>query len=439
MEELQSIINQIAIQVDKHGGKMYYVGGYVRDLYLGKEPSDIDVIVIGISKEDFSKILERFGKICWIDARYDIVKLIGFDIDFASPENKDGTIKTIEDLTQGVDFTMNSIFMDVITGEVLDPFNGIEDIKNGIIRIAKPDEVEDEFLAIRACRFKAKLGFEIDEESAERIKGFSFEGVKTQRILPELRKVLNNGSISQSEFYRVALELGILGKMFEPLQKINGLEVDARGVKVDAFEHTVKMLDYLMQYKGRIEDFEEWYMVCLTYHLRTVEQDKATDEFREFFDNIIATNKIRNTVHFFHDNEEKLFLAYNSFQGMSVENYAEIYRRFRRRLEFSGYIAESFRMAAKEDISQGDLLESRKRVDAWEKKNLEARELSIKSLRPPAIRRKKKMKRNIFSGKDEKYTLEDIGKLTRDVSAEQVKGHFNRAIRKRRTRNGRYR
>ena len=52
MEELQSIINQIAIQVDKHGGKMYYVGGYVRDLYLGKEPSDIDVRVIGISKED---------------------------------------------------------------------------------------------------------------------------------------------------------------------------------------------------------------------------------------------------------------------------------------------------------------------------------------------------------------------------------------------------
>ena len=50
-----------------------------------------------------------------------------------------------------------------------------------------------------------------------------------------------------------------------------------------------------------------------------------------------------------------------------------------------------------------------------------------------------KRKKNIFLGKDEKYTLEDIGKLTRDVSAEQVKGHFNRAIRKRRTRNGRYR
>ena len=89
---LQSIINQIAIQVDKHGGKVFYVGGYVRDLYLGKEPSDIDVRVIGISKKDFSKILKEFGQICWIDAKYEIVKLIGFDIDFASPENKDGSV-----------------------------------------------------------------------------------------------------------------------------------------------------------------------------------------------------------------------------------------------------------------------------------------------------------------------------------------------------------
>ena len=439
MEELQSIINQIAIQVDKYGGKVYYVGGYVRDLYLGKEPSDIDVRVIGISKEDFSKILKEFGKICWIDAKYEIVKLIGFDIDFASPENKDGSVKTIEDLTQGVDFTMNSIFMDVLTGDVIDPFNGIQDIQNRVIRIAKLDEVEDEFLAIRACRFKSKLGFTIDEESAKRIKGFSFENVKTQRILPELRKVLNNPSISQSEFYRVAFELGILGKLFEPLQKIHGLQVETKGIKVDAFEHTMKMLDFLMRFKDRIDDFEEYYMICLTYHLRTVGQDRAIDEFREFFNNIIATNKMKSTVNFFQDNEESLFGIYSSFQGMSAETFAEIYRKYRRRLEFSGYAIESFRMAAKDELTEEDLQKSKERVDAWEQKIVEAREANIISLKAPKHKSRKRKMKKVLPTERDGYTLEDVNHLTRDITPADVKKHFNNSISKKRGRNGRYR
>ena len=126
---IQDAIKQIAVKVNEAGGKMYYVGGYVRDLYLGKKPSDIDVRVIGISKTRFNSILEQFGRTYWITARYDIVKLIGLDIDFSSPINKDGTVKTLENLTEGVDFTMNSILVDVVTGEVVDPFNGIEDIK----------------------------------------------------------------------------------------------------------------------------------------------------------------------------------------------------------------------------------------------------------------------------------------------------------------------
>ena len=144
MENIKNIIEQIAIQVNMIGGKMYYVGGYVRDLYCGKNSSDIDVRVMGITKQQLDTILRQFGKTYWITARYDLVKLIGLDIDFSSPENKDGSLKTIQDLTAGVDFTMNSIFIDVITGEVVDPYNGVEDIKNGIIRISNIDNIDDE-------------------------------------------------------------------------------------------------------------------------------------------------------------------------------------------------------------------------------------------------------------------------------------------------------
>lgn len=438
MEELQSIINQIAIQVDKRGGKMFYVGGYVRDLHLGKEPSDIDVRVIGISKEDFCAILEQFGKICCIDARIDLIKLIGFDIDFLSPENKDGSLRTTEDLTQDVDFTMNSIFMDVITGEIYDPFNGREDIENGIIRIANKDEITDEFLAIRACRFKAKLSFEIEEESKEMIKAFDFKNVSRQRILPELRKVLNNPEVNQAEFYKTALELGVLGKLFAPLDRLAGLSVDYKGKKVDAFEHTTKMLSNLIRYKDRIEDFEEFYMICLTYHLRTISKDSGADEFRTFFQNIIATNKMKATVNFFKDDEDRLFMIYNSFKGMPTEKFLMFYSKFRRRLEFSGYVAESFKIAAEENLTQEEMIESEHRLNEWEKKILEARELSIKSLKKPKTRRKRKLKKTTVKTFEE-YSFEEVRRLTQGITSRDIKREFSSTLAKRRGRDGRYR
>lgn len=444
MEDIQSILKQIAIQVNNNGGKMYYVGGYVRDLFLGKKPSDIDVRVIGISKEVFNSVLEQFGKTCWIDARYDLVKLIGLDIDFSSPETKDGKIKTIDDLTAGVDFTMNSILLDVISGEIIDLYNGREDIKNRTIRISRINDVDDEFLAVRACRFKAKLGFEIDEDSKEKIKNFTLSEVNKQRILPELRKIITDESTIQSQFYKTALDLKILGKIFEPLDKLDGLEVVANETKIDAFEHTMRMLDYIMQFKDEIIDFEEFYMVCLSYHLRSVEKRLMVDDFREFFESILVTNKMRNTVFFFQDNERVLFETYNNFQNMSVEELAVVYNKFRKRLEYAGYVIESFNMGIIENPTEEQLVESKKRTDLWKEKIEMARQVDIKTLKKPQATKKKELKRTI--GKDNKngtskgYTWKDINSLTKEITPEQVKSQFKKSTDKRRKRrNGRSR
>ena len=176
----------------------------------------------------------------------------------------------------------------------------------------------------------------------------------------------------------------------------------------------------------------------LTYHLRTVGQDGLTDEFREFFNNIIATNKMRNTVGFFQDNEESLFGIYSSFQGMSAETFAETYRKYRRRLEFSGYAIESFRMAAKDELTEEDLQKSKERVDAWEQKILEAREANIISLKAPKHKRNRKMKR-VLPAQKEGYTLEDVKCLTKDITPADVKRHLSDSIAKKRGRDGRYR
>lgn len=431
---IQNVIKQIAEQVYINGGQMYYVGGYVRDLYLDKEPSDVDVRVIGISKSRFNAILEQFGKTYWIKARYDIVKLIGLDIDFSSPINKDGTIKTLENLADSVDFTMNSILIDVVTGDVIDPFNGIEDIKNGIIKIARINNIDDEFLAVRACRFKAKLGFEIDEKSQEMIKRFSFFKVSRQRILPELRKVMEGNSGAQSVFYKTAYELGLLDKIFSPLGDLNGLMVECDGRQIEAFDHTMRMLEYLVQFKDRITDFEEFYMVCLTYHFRSSSKNTPTDEFREFFENIFVTNKIKNTIYYFQDNEGILFSTYNNFQNMDDDELAKIYGKYRRRLEDAGYFVESYNMGLIENPTEEQIAESNKRLEAWKTRMENARECNVKTIKEPQIRKHKKLKKSSST-----YTLNDIKDLTKDISTEQVRTHLNKSANKRRRKSGRYR
>lgn len=429
MENIKNIIEQIAIQVNMIGGKMYYVGGYVRDLYCGKNSSDIDVRVMGITKQQLDTILRQFGKTYWIKARYDLVKLIGLDIDFSSPENKDGSLKTIQDLTAGVDFTMNSIFIDVITGEVVDPYNGVEDIKNGIIRISNIDNIDDEFLAVRGARFKVKLGFEFDPRSETVIKGFSFKDVKKQRILLEFRKMINDPEFFHSEFYRVALKLGILDKLLSPLGELNELSVNINGRSINAFEHTMRMLDYLAKYKGMISDFEELYVVALTYHLRSVDSGRIVDGFRTFFENVLATNKMKNEVYFVQDNETLLFNVYNNFQTMSDEELLLIYQRYRKRLEDAGYFVESFNMGLLPDVSEEQLKMSDERLQVWKNKIEELRIQSVKSIKSPAhgqnrnFRRKTRPEDKVPKG----FTLDDIGEVTMNITPEQIQTHFDNA------------
>ena len=421
MKDIKSIIEQIANEVDLAGGKMYYVGGYVRDLYCGKTPSDIDVRVIGINKKTFDEILKKFGKTYWINARYDLVKLIGLDIDFSSPENKDGTLKTIEDLIVGVDFTMNSIFVDVVTGEIVDPYNGREDIENGIIRISDFENTDNHFMAVRAARFKAKLGFQIESRSMLCMQEFSYANVNRQRILSEFRKIISDPEVSQSEFFKEAFELGILDKLFSPLGELKNLEVDVNGIRINVFEHTIRILDYLMRYKDRICDFEELYMVALTYHFRSIDLGTFSDDkFREFFGNIMATNKMKHAVVFFQDTEQKLFDVYNNFQNMSEEELLTVYQRYRKRLEDAGYFVECFNIGLHEKVSEDEMMKSKERLDLWKEKIQELREKSIKTVNIAGARRKKNYTSSRERYESKPYTMANIGEITEWITPEQL-------------------
>ncbi len=91
ISEDQRLIEKIAKKIQEKGGRIYYVGGYVRDKIIGKKPNDMDIQVIGLKNEQFNKILGKYGEVMSVGKSFPISKLrTGIDIDFLSPEDENG-------------------------------------------------------------------------------------------------------------------------------------------------------------------------------------------------------------------------------------------------------------------------------------------------------------------------------------------------------------
>jgi tRNA nucleotidyltransferase (CCA-adding enzyme) len=177
-----SINKRLVDMAKSFGGKVYLVGGAVRDELLGKESKDLDYLVTKISLEDLSKLLPKVipgAKISEVGQSFGIVKAaLGKDeFDFAIPradvdrENvkTDPNIPVEQDLMRR-DFTINALAKDLETGQIVSPEgqDGVADIKNKIIR-AVGDPVqrfkEDPLRMLRALQFASRFGFDIDPES----------------------------------------------------------------------------------------------------------------------------------------------------------------------------------------------------------------------------------------------------------------------------------
>ena len=202
MKNEEVLIKKVAAQIAQKGGKIYFVGGCVRDKNLGLENKDIDVEMYGLDLGEIREILEKFGKIDLVGASFGIYKIHGVDIDFCFPRketligkgHKDFEVSiepyiSTKDAAQRRDFTINSIMQDVNTGEIIDHFDGIGDLKRKIIKhIDDGTFMEDPLRVLRACQFSARLGFEIDERTVELCKKIDITTLPIERIYEEIKK-----------------------------------------------------------------------------------------------------------------------------------------------------------------------------------------------------------------------------------------------------------
>ncbi len=247
----------IAEKVLANGGKVYYVGGYVRDHLCGRESKDIDIEVHGITPQKLSEILESVGKPKAMGASFGIFGLAGYDLDISLPrkENESGRGKSnfteytdpfigVEAAAKRRDFTINAFMQDVLSGEVYDFFGGKKDLENGIIRHV--DDVtfsEDPLRVIRAAQFAARFGFSLSEETVNLCKSLDLSWISHERVWEELKKALVK-SEKPSVFFETLRKMDALDVWFPEVKALIGVEQPPQfHPEGDVWNHTMLVLD----------------------------------------------------------------------------------------------------------------------------------------------------------------------------------------------------
>lgn len=258
-------IKKVANAAQALGMEAYLIGGFVRDKLLGRETKDADFVCVGDGIELAKEVAKQFNPVPQVD----VFKTFGtahikiendFDIEFVGarresynvdsrkPEVEPGTIA--EDQNRR-DFTINALAISLNNanyGKLIDPFNGVEDLNNKIIRTPlDPLKTfsDDPLRMMRAIRFASQLGFVIESTTWQGIKDSAnrIEIISQERITDELNKIIL--SPKPSVGFELLYKSGLLKIIFPPMVDLAGAEyIDGKGHK-DNFYHTLQVLDNL--------------------------------------------------------------------------------------------------------------------------------------------------------------------------------------------------
>ena len=245
-------IIKIAKKLEKTGGKLYLVGGAVRDKLLGKSIHDEDYCVTGITADKFKKIFPEAhikGK------AFEVFEMYGKEFAIARTEAKDGvghkqfkiktsTSITIEQDLERRDITINSIAQDVLTGKIIDPFNGKKDIENKIIKATTQAFRDDPLRVYRVARFAAQLGFKVEDQTLKQMTELKKEldTLSGERVFEELKKALDTQK--PSIFFEVLKKANVLDVHFKEINDlINAEQPIQYHPEGDAYNHTMLVLD----------------------------------------------------------------------------------------------------------------------------------------------------------------------------------------------------
>lgn len=238
------------------GHEAYWAGGCVRDLLLGCEPADYDVATSATPEE----VLGLFPRAVTVGAQFGVVKaqIEGSEIEIATFRSDHGTrdarhpaevryTQSPEKDVQRRDFTINGLLYDPIAAKVLDFVGGERDLRAGVIRtigLAEERFAEDRLRMLRAVRFAARFGFQIEKESWTALRDGRKEisRVSRERVRDELVKMLTEGAARRA--FELLDESGLLEIVLPEVARMKGVEQPPQfHPEGDVWIHTLMMLE----------------------------------------------------------------------------------------------------------------------------------------------------------------------------------------------------
>ena len=246
----------------------FAVGGVVRDYFLQRHCTDIDIVCVGngidlaravarsINPNIEVTVFKNFGTASFIYRHQDTnwqIEFVGarresYRHDSRKPIVENGTL---EDDQNRRDFTINAMAVSLNNdtyGQLIDPFGGIHDLNNGIIRTPLDPDItfsDDPLRMMRAIRFASQLGFYIQNDTFDAIKRNAerIHIVSIERVTTELNKILL--SPTPSVGFRLLDKSGLLGIIFPELCALKGVETVGQHAHKDNFIHTLAVLDHV--------------------------------------------------------------------------------------------------------------------------------------------------------------------------------------------------
>ena len=247
---MENII-EIAKKIAYNKGRLYLVGGAVRDKLNNIQYHDEDYCVTGLSYKKFEELFPNAHKRVKSFSVYDID---GKEFALARTEEKIGNghtnfkIVTNENITieedlKRRDITINSIAQDVLTNQIIDPFNGVEDFKNKIIRATSQSFKEDPLRVYRVARFASKFNFSVDSDTIKLMNSIKSElkYLSVERVFEEFRKAINTDY--PHIFFEVLKKANLLDIHFIEIYKLIGaIQPEQYHPEGDSYNHTILAL-----------------------------------------------------------------------------------------------------------------------------------------------------------------------------------------------------
>ncbi|MGI6356239.1 MAG: CCA tRNA nucleotidyltransferase [Lentisphaeria bacterium] len=252
------LVQRIAERLHRAGGRALVVGGAVRDALLGLPVKDMDLEVYGMTPEELQDALAPDVTLDLVGASFGVFKVRHADIDIALPrrENKIGSghrgflVRPTPDLSIAEaaarrDITINAIQADPLTGEVIDPWNGRQDLADGIIRHVSDHFSEDALRVLRVMQFSARFDFDVAPETVAFCRTMRQEELPQERLAMEWEKLLLKG-VTPSRGLRFLQDCGWLRYYPELAALVGCPQHPAWHPEGDVWTHTLLALDHVV-------------------------------------------------------------------------------------------------------------------------------------------------------------------------------------------------